>query len=165
MSNSPSPVSTSVRPVYPIYLHQIQGLPVVVIGGGVVGERKVNGLLAAEAAIRLISPTATPQLQALAAAGQIHWEARPYQTGDLAGAALAFAATNDRATNAAVAQEARQTHILCNVADRPEEGDFHVPAVLRHEDLTIAVGTGGRSPSRARTVRDRIAAWLRDHLP
>jgi cobalt-precorrin 5A hydrolase / precorrin-3B C17-methyltransferase len=151
------------QPVYPIYLNRIQGVPVVVVGGGVVGERKVKGLLAAGAQIRLISPTATPYLQALAADGQIDWTARPYHDDDLAGAALAFAATNDRATNAAIARQARHAHILCNVADRPDEGDFHVPAVLRHEDLIIAVGTGGQSPRRARTVRDRIADWLRTH--
>jgi cobalt-precorrin 5A hydrolase / precorrin-3B C17-methyltransferase len=148
-------------PVYPIYLNQIENLSVVVVGGGIVGERKVNGLLAASARIRLISPTATAHLQGLAAAGRLEWLQRPYLPGDLAGAALAFAATNERATNAQIAQEARQARILCNVADAPAEGDFHVPAVLHHDDLVIAVGTGGQSPRRARTVRDRIAAWLR----
>lgn len=151
---------TPTPPVYPIYLNQIAKLPVVVVGGGRVGERKVAGLLAAGADVLVVSPTATPQLMAWAETGKISWHARAYQSGDLHGAGLAFAATNIRAVNAQVAQEARQARILCNVTDAPDEGDFHVPAVHRQADLTIAVGTGGSSPSRARNLRDRIAAWL-----
>jgi cobalt-precorrin 5A hydrolase/precorrin-3B C17-methyltransferase len=130
-----------------------------------VGERKVAGLLAAGANIRVVSKSATAKLIELANAGKINWVARAYQSGDLDGAELVFAATNDRAVNAQVARDAHVARILCNVADAPDEGDFHVPAVLRQDDLTIAVGTGGRSPSRARRLRDRIAAWLAgEHL-
>ncbi|MCL4860526.1 MAG: bifunctional precorrin-2 dehydrogenase/sirohydrochlorin ferrochelatase [Caldilineaceae bacterium] len=148
--------------VYPIFLNHIQGALAVVVGGGIVGERKVTGLLATGAHVRVISPTATSALQRLAAAGQLEWLPRAYQPGDLAGALLAFAATNQRAVNAQVAHDARAARILCNVADAPCEGDFHAPAVHRAEGYTIAVGTGGRSPGLARTLRDRIAAWLAD---
>jgi cobalt-precorrin 5A hydrolase/precorrin-3B C17-methyltransferase len=146
--------------VYPLYLIHIEGALAVVVGGGKVGERKVAGLLAAGAHVRLVSPTATPHLQALAASGQLEWLPRSYQTGDLDGALLAFAATNERTVNAQVALDARNARILCNVADAPHEGDFHVPAVHRQDDLIIAVGTGGRSPTHARRVRDLIAEWL-----
>jgi cobalt-precorrin 5A hydrolase/precorrin-3B C17-methyltransferase len=148
--------------VYPLYLTNLEGLLAVVIGGGIVGERKVTGLLAAGVPTRLISPAATPRLQEWAAEGHLEWLARPYQPGDLVGATLVFAATNQRAVNAEVAQAARQANILCNVADAPAEGDFHVPAVHRQDDLVVAVGTGGRSPRRATAVRDQIAAWLKN---
>lgn len=149
-----------MKTVYPIYLHQNSSLSAVVVGGGPVGQRKVTGLLSAGARVRLVSPTATPHLQDLAAAGRIEWLPRPYQTGDLDGALLAFAATNQRPVNAQVALDARNARILCNVADAPDEGDFHVPAIHRQGDLTIAVGTGGHSPTHARRVRDLIAEWL-----
>jgi cobalt-precorrin 5A hydrolase/precorrin-3B C17-methyltransferase len=149
-----------VNSVYPIYLHQNPPLLAVVVGGGAVGQRKVMGLLAAGAQVRLVSPAATPYLQELAAAGQIEWLPRPYQTGDLSSALLAFAATNQRTVNAQVALDAHSARILCNVADAPHEGNFHVPAVHRQDDLVIAVSTGGRSPTRARRVRDLIARWL-----
>jgi cobalt-precorrin 5A hydrolase/precorrin-3B C17-methyltransferase len=153
-------MSQPVTPVYPIFLHNLQGKLVVVVGGGQVGERKITGLLATNAHIRLISPDATAQLQALATAGQVEWLTRPYQPGDLQGAYLAFAATDQRAVNAQVAQDAHALGTLCNVADAPDEGDFHVPAVHRQSELTIAVGTGGSSPTRARQVRDQIANLL-----
>lgn len=148
------------QPVYPLYLTQLDKLLAVVVGGGAVGERKINGLLAAGAQVRVISPAATVQVQAWAEQGQIEWLARAYQPGDLANAFLAFAATNVRTVNAQVAQEATTLRMLCNVADAPNEGNFHVPAVQRQSGLVIAVGSGGQSPKRVKQVRERIAAWL-----
>ncbi|WP_298983890.1 precorrin-3B C(17)-methyltransferase [Caldilinea sp.] len=164
--NAANMTTAGVRLLYPITLTQLAGAAVVVCGGGKVGERKVRGLLDAATAegaaprIRLISPTATETLQRWAAEGRIDWEARPYAPGDLVGARLVFAATSERAVNAAIAQEAAAVGALCNVADAPEEGDFHVPAVLRTEDALIAVSTGGADPRRAAACRDQIGRLL-----
>lgn len=147
--------------IYPAMLTNMPHTLAVVIGGGPVGERKVQGLLAAGARVRLVSPEATPLLQSWAEAGQIEWVRRPYQADDVAGARLVYAATNQRAVNAQVAQEAQAYGLLCNVADRPEEGNFHVPAVHRQERLVVAVSSTGESPIRAKQVRDDIAVWLR----
>lgn len=145
---------------YPIVLTSLGGARAVVVGGGAVGERKARGLLAAGAAVRLISPAATEQLCAWAAAGRIGWERRGYAPGDLVGAVLVFAATDARAVNAQVAADAAALGLLCNVADAPDAGSFHLPAVYRGDGLTIAVSTDGASPSRAVALRDRIARWL-----
>lgn len=149
-------------PVYPVYLTNLATVQVVVIGGGEVAARKVAGLLAAQALVTVISPTLTPELAALHAAGRIRWLARAYEPGDLADAWLAFAATNVREVNAAVAQEAARRRILCNVADAPAEGNFHVPAVYRHGEVVVAVGSSGTAPGRAKQVRDRIGRWLEE---
>ena len=145
---------------YPITLTNLRGALAVVVGGGAVGGRKLRGLLAVGAALRLISPAATPELRALADSGTITWHARPYQPGDLAGARLVFAATNQRAVNAQIADDAAALGILCNVADDPRAGDFHLPAVHREPGLLVAVSTAGASPARAKRLRDQIAAWL-----
>ncbi len=152
--------TAEVGPVYPIALTRLQGARVVVVGGGPVAERKVHGLLDVGARVTVVSPDATPRLRAWAKAGRITWERRPYRDGDLAGARLAFAATNRREVNAQVARAAAALGILCNVADVREEGNFHVPAVYRKGSITLAVSTGGRSPTRARAVRDALARAL-----
>ncbi len=122
--------------------------------------RKVDGLLAAGAAVAVIAPELTPRLRALASAGTIEVAERPYVPGDLRGATLVFAATDRRATNAAVTAEARAVGALVNVADAPEEGDFSVPALLRRGRLTVAVSTAGGSPVVAGLVRDRLAGAI-----
>jgi cobalt-precorrin 5A hydrolase / precorrin-3B C17-methyltransferase len=146
--------------MYPIILTQIQGARVVVVGGGKVGERKVRGLLVAGADIHLISPKVTMQLQDLAQQGHIHWLPRSYQQDDLEGAALAFAATDQRAVNAQVAADAAKDGVLANIADDPIASTFHVPAVHRDDKVIVTVSTSGKNPTRARVIRDRIAGWL-----
>ena len=145
---------------YPIVITKPAHMPAVVIGGGAVGERKVRGLLAAGIPVRLISPTATDQLMAWAQEGRLIWERRTYQSGDLTGARLVFAATNDRAVNARIAAAAIAAGALCNVADAPDEGDFHVPAIYRSGGITITVSSAGTAPGRAVALRDAIADWL-----
>lgn len=132
----------------------------MVIGGGRVAERKVRGLLDAGANVKLISPLITENLCSWAAEGRIRWAERPYQAGDLQTARLVFAATNSREVNRQVADDARRLCILCNVVDVPAEGDFHVPAVYRGHDVMLTVSTYGDDPSRARDLRDHLAAWL-----
>lgn len=146
--------------VYPVTLTGMTGQHALVVGGGPVGQRKVQGVLAAGMVVKLISPEATPQLQAWAETGRIGWVRRPYQAGDLIGAGLVFAATNQRAVNAQIALEAGELGLLCNVADQPAEGNFHVPAVHRRAGLVVSVSSTGESPRRAQKVRDQIAAWL-----
>lgn len=152
--------------VYPIFLTGLADKLAIVVGGGPVGERKVAGLLAAQARVRLISPVATPVLTAWAQAGQLEWWPRPYQPGDLVGALLVFAATNVRTVNAQVAREAASLGLLCNVADAPAEGNFHVPALYRHADVVVAIGSRhGKNPKRIKQLRDQIAQFLQSLHP
>ena len=150
----------ALETAYPITLTNLSGALVVVVGGGAVGERKLRGLLAVGAAVRLISPAATPELRGLANNGAITWYARPYRPGDQVGARQVFAATDQRSENAQVADDAAALGLLCNVADDPRAGDFHLPAVHRAPGLLVAVSTAGASPARAKRLRDQIAAWL-----
>lgn len=153
--------NTELSTVYPILLTGLHHRLAIVVGGGLVGERKVAGLLAVRAQVRLISPQATPILQHWAQEGRIDWWPRPYQIGDVAGAFLVFAATNVREVNARVATEGTQTGALCNIADAPEEGNFHLPALHRQDDFVVAVGSQqGKNPKRVKQLRDRIAQWL-----
>lgn len=148
--------------VYPILLTGLQNKLAVVIGGGAVGERKVAGLLAAGVPVRLVSPVVTPALAEWAQANRLVWWPRPYQTGDLADAFLVFAATNVRAVNAQIAYDALHMRLLCNVADVPAEGNFHLPALYRHEEVVVAIGSRqGKNPKRIKTLRDQIAQFLR----
>ena len=138
--------------LFPVNL-EIRGRKVVVVGGGAVAERKCRSLLEAAAAVTVVAPRLTAGLAALARDGGVSHDRRSLQPGDLRGAVLAFAATDSRAANAAVAAEARQLGIPVCVADAPEEGTFTSPATVRRGDLLITVSTGGKSPALARRIR------------
>jgi siroheme synthase-like protein len=141
--------------LFPLFV-ELAGRSCVVLGGGAVAERKVEGLLAAGAVVTVVSPSLTAPLSALVESGAIAHVARGYAAGDLFGAALAFAATDDGAINAAVAREGRERGVWVNAADDPANCDVILPAVVRRGAITVAIGTGGASPALARAVRERI---------
>ncbi len=142
-------------PAYPVFL-DLRGRPVLVVGGGRVAARKVEGLLAAGARVTVVAPRAEHRIRAWARQGRVCWRARGFEPGDLLGMELAFIATSDPRVNRAAAAEAERRGVWANVADDPSACRFLVPAVLRRGRLTVAVGTQGASPELAAWVRDRI---------
>src|SRR5207245_6098645 len=73
---------------------KLAGRRSVVVGGGEIGLEKVEGLLACDADVTLISPLAVPELEALAAEGSISWLVKEYEPADLEGAFLVIASTD-----------------------------------------------------------------------
>ncbi len=140
---------------FPAFL-DLRGRRCVVVGGGPIGERKTRDLLASGASVVVVSPTMTPGLTALVAAGLVVHRARRFRRWDVRGCAVVIAATGEASVDAAVATEARRRHALVNVVDAPAHCDFIVPSVLRRGPLQIAVSTGGRSPALAREIRRRL---------
>ena len=141
---------------YPVFL-DLRGRRAVVIGGGAVAEQKVHGLIAAGAHVTLVSPETTPAVADLARRGAIELRRRPYRPGDLAGAWLAIAASDDRAVNEAAWAEAERVGVPLNAVDDLEHCSFIAPAIHREGDITVAVSTGGKSPALAVRLRQRIA--------
>ena len=141
---------------YPVFL-DLRGRRAVVIGGGAVAEQKVLGLLSAGAHVTVVSPETTPRLAELAAAGGIDLRRRPYRSGDLAGAWLAIAGTDDRAANARVWAEAEREGVLMNAVDDLDHCSFIAPAIHREGSITVAVSTSGKSPALAARLRQRVA--------
>ena len=140
---------------FPVSL-DLAGRSCIVIGGGKVAERKVRSLTACAAQVKIISPELTPGLLELYNDGSLAWEKRAYQEGDLSGAFLVMAATDDADVQAMVHLEAEQKGLLLNVADVPGQCNFILPATVRQGDLTISVSTGGRSPALASCLRQEL---------
>lgn len=128
----------------------------VVVGAGRVALRKTLGLVECGAMVTVVAPEGMAELAGLG----VKWKRRRFRRPDLRGAVLAFAATNDRRVNRAVAEEAERQGIPVNVADCKEECRFLVPARVRRGDVTVAISTGGASPRRAAALRRRIEALV-----
>jgi uroporphyrin-III C-methyltransferase/precorrin-2 dehydrogenase/sirohydrochlorin ferrochelatase len=138
--------------MYPVTL-ELAARRCLVVGGGGVALRKVQGLVEDGARVTLVAPAAVEPLEAMAAAGRIRWERRAYRAGEVGGYVLVFAATDDREVNAQVSRDAEKAGIWVNVADDPELCSFHLPARLRRSELQLAIGSAGEAPFAVRRLR------------
>ena len=138
---------------------RLRGRPVLVVGGGAVAARRVPRLLAAGADVVLVSTSATPALEELAAHGRITWRRRAYAPGDAADAWLVIACTSRAEVNAAVAAEAEANRTWCVRADDAPASTAWTPASGTVGDTSVGVLSG--DPRHSAAVRDAITAGLR----
>jgi siroheme synthase-like protein len=148
---------------YPVVL-RLSGKRVLVVGGGAVAARKVEGLLAAGAAVTVVAPAVVAELRDAAARGEVEIVDRSYRPGDLERSWLVLTATDDATTQQQVFDDAEAAGIWVNAADDPQRCSFFLPAVHRREPVLVAVSTQGTSPALAAWLRDRLAAALPERL-
>lgn len=141
--------------MYPISIN-VRSRRVVVAGGGAVAHRKVRGLLAAGADVLVVAPSCAAELHAEIEAGRVRHEPRAFADGDLEGAFLVFALTDDDALNAHISALAHERGVLVNDAGDAARGSFVTPAVHRSGSLTFTVDTGGASPALAARLREEL---------
>jgi precorrin-2 dehydrogenase/sirohydrochlorin ferrochelatase len=140
---------------YPVFW-DIQDKRCVVVGGGDVSLRKVKRLLDCGAKISVVSPKLVPELISLKAENAIEHIAADYDVRYMEEAALIIGATDDEKTNADICADARSLGIPVNIVDDPQKCDFILPSIVERGDLTIAIGTGGKSPALARSLREKL---------
>lgn len=125
---------------------------ILVVGGGSVGERKVQTLTGAGASVTLVSPVATEALRALAASGTIRWERRLAAAEDFrAGGFALLALPRDEALRLAVV--ARERGCLVDVCAEAGEGDFALCAQFERDGCRVGVSSGGGNPALAARVK------------
>ncbi len=150
----PPSAGAAAASIYPLSL-RLEGRRVLVAGGGSVALRRVAGLREAGAEVVVVAPRLTPALADLADRGLITAHRRGYQSGDLDGAWLVLACTDQPEVNEAVAADAERRHLWCARADDAAASAAWVPAVGRAGAVTVAVNAG-RDPRRAAELRDRF---------
>jgi precorrin-2 dehydrogenase/sirohydrochlorin ferrochelatase len=143
---------------YPLYV-DLREKRVVVVGGGVVAGRKIESLAEAGARVKVIAPEMIQDIEEMT---DIEIAKKDYEKGDLNGAFLVIAATDDMSTNVAVSEDALAMRIFCNVVDKPEMCSFIVPSVVEKGPIKIAISTGGVSPALSRKMRREIGGFLGD---
>jgi siroheme synthase-like protein len=144
---------------YPVNLI-VAGRRCVVVGAGRIAARKIDGLLDAGADVHVVAPRLGDQVRAWRDAGRITADERAFEAGDLDGAWLATAATDDPSVNNAVFEAGEKARVWVNAADDPDNCSFTLVSVVRRGDLVVTVGTGGRSPALATWLKRRLATEL-----
>lgn len=149
-------------PQYPVNL-LLAGRRCLVVGGGRVAARKVEGLLACGADVHVVAPVVGDEVRAMAEGGgelagtALEWEERPYRRGEVAGYRLVVTATDDADVNRAVFADGEAAGVWVNSADDPANCSFTLPAVVRRGPVMVTVSTGGQSPALATWLKARVA--------
>lgn len=144
------------------FFADLHGKNVLVVGGGIVAERKARSLLSAGACVTVGAPAISAGLLALETDSSLHCLHGHFSSSWLADTWLVIAATDDRELNQQIAEAAQARRLFCNVVDDPELSSFQVPAIVDRAPLTIAISSGGSAPVLARRLRERIES-LFDH--
>ena len=128
---------------------------IVIFGGGHVGERKAK-MFCTYGLTKVVSTSFTAELLKMADGGLIDAvvddlkDVKKYLTD----AFIVVPATNNRALNAFIADQARAMNILVNQVDGI--GEVIVPSVINKGDIQIGISTMGKSPTSSRFLRLRI---------
>jgi len=153
---SPRAVETATYPVSLV----LDGRRVLVVGGGKLATRRVADLLETGARVEVVSPTVSPEIAAWADEDRVSVALRPFEGGDVSGAWLCVAATDDRAVNRAVVVAAEREHCFVSSAGDGSASSARPMSVLRQGDLEVAVGTSGRAPAAAVWIRQQLATLV-----
>ena len=153
----------ATKAYYPIYV-DIVNKKCVVIGGGVVAERKVKTLLRFGGKVKVVSKKCTPDLKKIAKRGAIRLIQRDYKKGDLGSAILAIVATNDSKVNKRVYHEAKNKNIFVNVVDNASLCSFIAPSTIKRGPLVVSISTSGQAPALAKSLRERFEKIIPSRL-
>ncbi|HEY5926189.1 MAG TPA: NAD(P)-dependent oxidoreductase, partial [Kofleriaceae bacterium] len=122
--------------LYPAFL-KLDGLPVVVVGGGTVAASKLDGLLAAGARVTVIAPHVLPTIRERATVTVIE---QPFRAAHLAGARWVVAAATPQ-VNRDVATAAAARGLFVNAVDDPAVATAYLGGVVRRGPVEIAIST------------------------
>jgi uroporphyrin-III C-methyltransferase / precorrin-2 dehydrogenase / sirohydrochlorin ferrochelatase len=148
---------------FPIFA-DVEHADVLVAGGGEQAAQKVRLLLKTEARITIVAELVSPELDHLAKQGRVAIVRRAFAVTDVSGKRIVYAATGDRAVDAAVSHAAQLRGVPVNVVDVPELSTFITPAIVDRDPVTVAIGTEGAAPVLAREIKTRLEQWLPANL-
>jgi precorrin-2 dehydrogenase / sirohydrochlorin ferrochelatase len=148
-------------PYYPVFL-DIKDRKIIIVGGGLVAERKVKNLRTYGCLIYICANTLTPYLHDLVTENTIKRVEYHEIPEHMKGAFMAIAATDDPTINREVSLMAKERQVLINAVDQPDDCTFIVPSVVRRGELHIAISTGGKSPALAKRIRRSLESVYGD---
>jgi uroporphyrin-III C-methyltransferase / precorrin-2 dehydrogenase / sirohydrochlorin ferrochelatase len=165
--------------LYPAFL-KLDGLRVVVVGGGPVAASKLDALIAANACVIVIAPEiceeirSRPDIAHIDSAtddpsrdiraleiprGRIVLVERAFSSPDLDGARWAVAAALPH-VNQEVAAAATARGLFVNAVDDVSAATAYLGGVVRRGEVEIAISTGGAAPALAGLLREALDALL-----
>lgn len=145
---------------FPFFV-DIEGMNILIVGGGTVALRKAEKLLPYGGAITVAAPGLCDGLREMP---DIRLVNEPFDDSMLDSADIVIAATNDRKLNRHIYDACRERKIPVNSVDCKSECSFLFPSLIKRGGLSVGISTSGASPSAAIWLKERINELLPDNM-
>lgn len=152
--------------LFPVFF-KLENLTILLIGGGYVAFEKLKAILnqAPQTSIHLVAQIIDPRVEELSKQyPKIRLSIKKYESADLAGMDLVFAAVNDKAVTEQIYHDAKSAGVLINAADQPDLCDFYLGSIVQKGNLKIAISTNGKSPTIAKRIKEVIQDLIPDEV-
>ncbi len=133
---------------------RIDNRKILFVGGGATALHKIKTVKQYTRNITIVSPEIQDELHRMGFQ-EIH---KMYERSDLDGYFLVYACTNNPEVNRLIQNDANECGTLVNVVDNRELSDFISPAVIKKDEMTIAVSSNGENVKKSVMWRNRLKA-------
>ncbi|MGP5103520.1 uroporphyrinogen-III C-methyltransferase [Psychrobacter celer] len=144
---------------FPLFF-KLENRKVLIVGGGDVALRKADLLSRAGAAITILAPDISTEIQALLSDDKHELIYKNYNKSYMTGARVIIAATDDETLNHQIHADATALNIPVNVVDTPHLCDFIFPAIVDRNPIIIGISSNGKAPVLARLLRARLETLI-----
>lgn len=144
---------------FPMFI-DISDKKIVMIGGGMIAERRVKALLYFAENITVIAPEITAEIQKLADDGRIVWKKMRYVKEVLDGADFVLAVTDDADCNEQIVLDCQKQGIMVNTSHKKELCDFYFPGTVIDDDIVVGISSSGQDHTKVKTMRELIEETL-----
>ena len=145
---------------FPLFVN-LDKLPVLVVGGGDIAERKINLIIKANANVEVLARNFSHNVEQLISKKKLKKIKKSLDISSLgSNYSLIIAATDNKQINKKLFNFAKKNNILVNVVDQPELCTCTFGSIVERGDLVIAISTGGSAPVFARNLREKFETLL-----
>ena len=145
---------------FPLFVN-LDKLPVLVVGGGDIAERKINLIIKANANVEVLARKFSPNVEQLISKKKLKKIKKSLDISTLSSNySLIIAATDNKQVNKKLFNFAKKNNILINVVDQPELCTCTFGSIVERGDLVVAISTGGSAPVFARNLREKLETLL-----
>ena len=130
---------------FPAFL-ELKNKSCLLVGGGSVASRKVESLIAADAAITVVAPELDAKLQRLVDSGRITHSAGRFSPEDVKGQWLVVNATGNSQVSDEVFAASNAAGVFCNSVDETTRCSYVSPAIVDRSPIVVAISSGGAAP-------------------
>lgn len=128
---------------------------ITIIGGGRVSFRKCKNLLEFGGQVNIISPKFIDEFKELKDAykDSLSLTYDRYDKKYILNSYLVIAATSSKNINKTIVRDSKDLNILVNSVDSREDSSFITTSIIKNDNLTISISTGGSFPYLSKRIR------------